>query len=184
MCWDPRPLDELINHITGRSAGADSAQVRLSPSQGVHGLSEVDWPFVTDALGFAILGGHVDIVELLLERCYDEALVRGMNSGWKDCEGHAVVSPLHLAALAGMAPAVEALIAKGANPNARERSFHNCSPLHMASTREGTRDVIQALLDHGADLNRVDDQARTIVQWAEAFGVEDLSAWFKELGVF
>ena len=181
VCWDPRPLDEIINHLTER--GAAGPRVRLNPSRGDYGLSEVDRPFVTDALGLAILGGHADIAELLLERHYDEAVVRGMGGRrWKDCEGHDVVSPLHLAALAGMTPVVRALIARGADPNAGERCFHNCSPLHMASTRQGTRDAIRVLLDHGADLNGADDQARTAAQWAEAFGVEGLPAWFEELG--
>ena len=181
VCWDPRPLDEIISHLTER--GAAGPRVRLNPSRGDYGLSEVDRPFVTDALGLAILGGHADIAELMLERHYDEAVVRGMGGRrWKDCEGHDVVLPLHLAALAGMTPVVRALIARGADPNAGERCFHNCSPLHMASTRQGTRDAIRVLLDHGADLNGADDQARTAAQWAEAFGVEGLPAWFEELG--
>ena len=185
VCWDPRPLDQIINHITERStgAGADSARLRLNPSRGDHGLSETDRPFVTDALGFAILGGHEDIVKLLLERCYNRGLVRSMSNRWKDSEGFTVVSPLHLAALGGMAWVVEALIARGANPNGRERCFHNCSPLHMASTREGNKEAIQMLLDLGADVHRVDDQSRTVTQWAESFGNEDLSAWYKEMGV-
>ena len=170
VCWDPRPLDKLINHLTQRSA----PHIRLHARGEGYSLSERDRPFVTDALGLAILGGHEGIAGFLLREHYDEDLVRSMGDRWRDGDGHSIISPLHLAALAGMRSVVEILLARGANPNIKESCFHDCSPLHMASTRMGTGDVMQVLLDHGADLYQVDDQARTVRQWAEAFGVTDL----------
>ena len=175
VCWDPRPLDELINHLTRRSA----PHIRLHARGEGYGLSERDRPFVTDALGLAILGGHEGIAGFLLREHYDEDLVRSMGDRWRDGDGHSIISPLHLAALAGMRSVVEILLAEGVNPNLRESCFHDCSPLHMASTRMGNGDVIQVLLDHGADWHKVDDQGRTVVQWAEAFGVTDLPAPLK-----
>ncbi|RYP65412.1 hypothetical protein DL769_006317 [Monosporascus sp. CRB-8-3] len=177
VCWDPRPLHEIINHLTQHVA----PHIRLNASKD-HGLSERDRPFVIDALGFAILGDHEEVAKLLLEH-YDEELVRGMKDGWLDDKGHPIVSPIHLAALVGMSSIVEILIGKGADPNSRERCFNNCSPLHMASTRGGNRGTIKVLLDHGADLSQLDDQARTIVQWAEGFGVEDPPEWLSSLSI-
>ncbi|RYO91824.1 hypothetical protein DL766_003585 [Monosporascus sp. MC13-8B] len=175
VCWDPRPLHEIINHLTQHVA----PHIRLNASND-HGLSEPDRPFISDALGFAILGDHEEVAKLLLEH-YDEELVRGMEDGWLDDKGYPIASPLHLAALVGMSSVVELLIKKGVDPNSRERCFHSCSPLHMASSRGGTREAIQVLLNHGADLSQLDDQARTIVQWAEGFGVEDLPGWLRSL---
>ncbi|RYP03663.1 hypothetical protein DL764_004990 [Monosporascus ibericus] len=175
VCWDPRPLHDIINHLTQHVA----PHIRLNASK-AHCLSERDRPFVIDALGFAILGDHEEVAKLLLEH-YDEQLVRGMKDGWLDDKGRPIVSPIHLAALVGMSSIVEILIGKGTDPNSMERCFNSCSPLHMASTRGGTREAIKVLLDHGACLSQLDDQARTIVQWAEGFGVEDLPEWLGSL---
>lgn len=54
-CWGPRPLHEVINHFTEHSA----PHVHLRPSKG-HSLWSQDQPFVTNALGLAILGNHED----------------------------------------------------------------------------------------------------------------------------
>lgn len=217
VCWGPRPLSEVINHLALRSTethgdketavasppprpppppasaallhhrpGKPTIHLNASRGSGFFGLPEWDSFFTTDALGCAILGGHVDVAELLLQNpCYDRLSIR-LNlkkSAWEDDGGQPIASPLHLAALAGMSSVVETLISMGVDPNVRERSFHNCSALHMASTRDGTRDAVKVLLDHGADLAQLDDKGRTVVQWAQAFGVEGLPAWLESLEV-
>ncbi|KAK7755871.1 hypothetical protein SLS62_002158 [Diatrype stigma] len=209
VCWDPRPLSEVINHLALRAKGArdggdtaatspasaalldhrpEAPRIHLNASRGsgYFGLSERDSPFVTDALGCAILGGHVDVAELLLQHsCYDRGSIRRCleHSRWEDDGGYPIASPLHLAALAGMPSVVERLMMMGVDPNVREPLFHNCSALHMASTRDGTRDAVMVLLDHGGDLAQLDDEGRRVVQWAQAFGVEGLPAWLESLDV-
>ncbi len=200
VCWYPRPLHEVINHLAERSssnsslapgydegnAGRKGTLIHLSASRGGdNGLSECDYPFVTDALGLAILGGHADIAALLLEQpCYGEDFVgRSAKDGWLDNGGNPIVSPLHLAALAGMYSVVEVLLVRGADPKSRERCFYNCSPLHMASTREGTKDAIMILLRYGAHLSQLDNHGRTAAQWAESFGVNGPPRLFRSLSV-
>ena len=202
-CWGPRPLHEMINHFTvpvkrnknkaPAKAVSTSPQlpqrrnqtiIRLnSPRRGdFYGLLDSHDMFSTDALGFAILAGHVDVAEFLLAQpCCSDEFEHATAKGWNDDGGLAIMSPLHLAALAGMPSVVAMLLAKGQDPNGRERYFHRCSPLHMAATRDGTRDAVKVLLNHGANLSQLDDEGRTVVQWAEAFGVEGLPGWLRSL---
>lgn len=101
-----------------------------------------------------------------------------MEDRWLDENGYPIVSPLHLAALTGMHSAVKILRAKGINPNLKESSFYGCSPLHMVNAQMDTGDVVKVLLDH--ELKQVGDQARTVMQWAAAFGVTAFPATLKQ----
>jgi len=64
-------------------------------------------------------------------------------------EGPKRWTPLHMAAVAGQAEAVEDLLAKDAGVNARDGSQR--TPLHLAASY-GRAGVVKALLDHKADL--------------------------------
>ena len=63
---------------------------------------------------------------------------------------HAAATPLHDAAKAGNAAAISALLAAGADPNAKDKNGE--TPLHTAASRGHTA-AISALLAAGADPN-------------------------------
>jgi 8-oxo-dGTP pyrophosphatase MutT (NUDIX family) len=62
-------------------------------------------------------------------------------------------TPLHLAAHFGQAPAVSLLIALGADPRARSRNALDNTPLHAGLAGTAGLDIIDALLDAGAEVN-------------------------------
>jgi hypothetical protein len=81
----------------------------------------------------------------------DPSLVRTKNvdadhGGW---------TRLHTAAQAGHLEAVRILLARGADPNAREEG-DNTYPLHWAAARKNV-DMVRALLDAGGDVNGFGD---------------------------
>jgi ankyrin repeat protein len=61
-------------------------------------------------------------------------------------------TPLHLACFFGQPGVAEALIAQGADVNARSRNAMQNAPLH-AATAGRNRDAVRLLLEHGADVN-------------------------------
>eukprot|EP00741_Cyanophora_paradoxa_P023861 tig00021680_g23048.t1 len=77
-------------------------------------------------------------------------------------------TPLYVAARAGRAALVRALLAKGADPN---KGFQGDYPLHAAA-RWGTLPCVQALLASGADPNAADatEDRNTPLHWAVARG--------------
>lgn len=76
-------------------------------------------------------------------------------------------TPLHLAALHGHAPVVMALLDKGAQLEALDRSRR--SALQLASQQDNTA-VIKALLDAGAELDRIDSDTATALHGAAYLG--------------
>jgi ankyrin repeat protein len=72
-------------------------------------------------------------------------------------------TPLHLAAAAGHAEAVKALLSLGANPAIR--GARGATPLHEAAGK-GHLAVVQALLDGGADPQSPDARGCTPLAWA------------------
>ena len=68
-------------------------------------------------------------------------------------------TPLHLAAAPGDVEVVNALLADGADPNARnDKSW---TPLHIAASYNSATDVISALLEAGAEPNALGDDGWT-----------------------
>lgn len=58
---------------------------------------------------------------------------------------------------------VAALLRRGARVDHR---YHGATPLHYA-VKAGFAETIQVLLEHGADMNALDDRGRTPVDWLD-----------------
>ena len=133
-------------------------------------------------LHLAAAGGRKDVVELLLVRGADANAVNGARmtpldlarSKGRDQTAQLLEScvnygatPLHIAAVDGKKEAVEALIAEGANVNARTKS--GSTPLHLAAA-EGRNDIAVLLLKKGADVNAVNSEGFTPIDLAREKG--------------
>jgi ankyrin repeat protein len=95
-------------------------------------------------LGLAAFFGHLPLVELFLERGVQ------VNSA---SHNEQAVMPLNSAAAGGHFEVARALLAAGADPNARQEG--GFTPLHSAA-QNGLPDLVRLLLSYGAD-----SQART-----------------------
>jgi ankyrin repeat protein len=97
-------------------------------------------------LGLASFFCHGAVARLLIERGADP------NAASKNTQR---VAPLHSAVSRRQTLIAEALLAKGANVNARQQS--GVTPLHQAA-HNGQADMVRLLLAHGADVQaRMDD---------------------------
>jgi uncharacterized protein len=90
----------------------------------------------------ACMAGARDRATELIGR--DPALIQAYShDGW---------TPLHLACFFGQPSLVEALIAQGADVNARSRNAMQNAPLHAAAGGRNP-EAVRVLLEHGADVN-------------------------------
>jgi uncharacterized protein len=90
----------------------------------------------------ACMAGARDRVKEMLDA--DQSIANSYShDGW---------TPLHLAAFFAQPCAVDALIARGANVNARARNGTNNMPLHAGASGRDMA-VVLALVEHGADVN-------------------------------
>ncbi len=78
-----------------------------------------------------------------------------------------LITPLHIACLAGNLGAVKKLIESGANIN--ERSLSGETPLHWAA-RDGKQDIVKYLLDCGADKNVLSYKGESALDRAIKYG--------------
>ncbi len=108
------------------------------------------------ALHFAARDGKIEIMELLL--------VAGADPLAED--SHFLGTPLHHAAVGGHAEAVRCLLRHGCPVGLYDED--GAAPLHLAVIgRSNAVDVIQALLDAGADINETDtSDGETPLMWA------------------
>lgn len=101
--------------------------------------------------------GDTEVLSRLLAN--EPGLVKARNPRRYNATG------LHAAAGRGHRDAVKLLLAKGADPNARETG-DDTYPLHWAAAR-GYLDVVRALLDAGGDVHGFgDDHAMDVIGWA------------------
>jgi ankyrin repeat protein len=118
------------------------------------------------AYAAAKYSGRNDIAALLLEKgveldvfaaCMAGARERaleliGREPGLVEAYSGDGWTPLHLACFFAQSSLVEALIAQGADVNARSRNAMRNAPLHAAAAGR-TREALRVLLEHGADVN-------------------------------
>lgn len=109
----------------------------------------------TTALHWAARHGDLETVELLIRA--------GANVKAANRYG---MTPLALAATNGDAPIVEALLKAGEDPNAVV-SVTGDTALMLAA-RTGKTDAINVFLNHGADVNKTNNEGQTALMWAAA----------------
>jgi len=89
--------------------------------------------------------------------------------GWRALSGRLLIA----ADEAGSVSRVNLLLALGADPNARAKEGHAVTPLQHAAWA-GHVEVARVLLDHGADVNAVDECGKTALHWAAECGHTDV----------
>ena len=116
----------------------------------------------------AARGGHIEVVELLLEY--------GAKTG---VLGEDSSTPLHLAASKGHTAVVKLLLDKGANSNCvNEREE---TPLYKAAVG-GYVQVVKLLLDRGADIQMTDKWKNTPLHLAARFGHKEVAKLLLDRG--
>ncbi|CAM9317580.1 unnamed protein product [Scytosiphon promiscuus] len=122
------------------------------------------------ALDFAVVRGHADITEAILEH--------GVDTNASGANGN---TPLHHAAAAGVSEMVTLLCVKGASPNTLNRRGR--TPLQLAAVL-GHSATIQALLASGADGNaRNELDGMTALEHAVSGDHVDAATAIMEYGV-
>lgn len=181
VCPAPQRLGAILDRLV-------PGRFRVPPEYLLHSGRH---PFRTDALGLAILKGHAGVARWFARRWRRRRRQQQHGGTYAyDDDGGLVVSPLHLAALAGMHDVVATLLpARGekgeavAAANFRCRHVEDSTPLMWAvAGRGGGRrlDTIRLLVDHGADPALRDNRRRTALDWAIGFKVPENVRWLLE----
>ncbi len=90
-------------------------------------------------------------------------------------------TPLHLAAFFAQPCAVDALLARGANVNARARNATNNMPLHAGASGRDMA-VVRALVEHGADVNARQEGGWTALHAAALSGDVEMARFLISKG--
>ena len=101
--------------------------------------------------------GHVEIVKFLID---NGAAVNAVELDSR--------SALHFATIRGHLSIVRLLLENKADVNLRKRL--GLTPLHIVAQYSKQTDLVQVLLDHGADIEAPDDRGDTPLDWAITFG--------------
>lgn len=117
-------------------------------------------------LGLASFFGHERAVQFLLEHGarVDTASSNGMH-----------VMPLHSAAAARSVPIARLLLEHGAPVNARQGGGDSGFTPLMEAAFNGQVDMVEILVDHGADRHLRDEEGRTAADHARARGHDSLA---------
>jgi len=148
-----RPALTLMEASALGAVEAAALQLRENPT-----ALESGGPDGLRPLGIAVLYGRDSIVRLLLER--------GADPGGA---GHIspFAAPLHTAAAANQLEIARLLIEKGAPIDARQQGGY--TPLMIACV-QGRRDIVDLLLEAGADPGLKDDFNRSADDYARQWG--------------
>lgn len=122
------------------------------------------------SLGLAAFFGHLDVVELLLEKGAD------VNLPSRNAQH---VMPLHSAVAHQHLAIAKALLAHGADVNAIQAD--NFSPLHEAA-QNGLTDMIHLLLAHGANVNMRKADGETPLTIAQKQGHQEAATLLQQHG--
>ena len=161
-----RHLDEL--HKTNPQAKLADAQLDVARQNGFPSWralkAHVDSLSIEGQLFDAARRGDVDTLATLLDRHPEKLQARDEPYEW---------TLLHAAASEGQLAAVDLLLRRGLDPNAREKG-DNTYPMHWAAAA-GKLDVVRRLADAGGDVvGHGDDHEMEIIGWATCWdGTDD-----------
>lgn len=187
-CFTPLHMAAKVGHslIVGLLVQYEANTNALCPdghsaifyaSAGGH-LSAVEKLLSSEPMPNVDLGGPSTDLPLHITLYYDyleitEVLITAKASLEAKCSG---LTPVAVAVLLSREHALKILLSRGALPNP---FFNGALAIHCAA-RNGFRNVLNILLDAGADMNARDDRGLTPLHWASAMGhecvVEDLIA--------
>ncbi|MBK5259573.1 MAG: ankyrin repeat domain-containing protein, partial [Thermoanaerobaculia bacterium] len=117
------------------------------------------------SLGLAIFFRHPEMARYLIERGAD------VNAAATNAQR---VAPVHAAAAVCDRDTMRLLLARGADPNARQQSDH--TPLHGAASR-GDVEMAKLLLEHGADPAAKSSEGLDAAGVARKYGKEAFAEW-------
>lgn len=118
------------------------------------------------ALGEAIRSGDAELVGALVDH-------GARDTGW----GKRPALPV--AATLGMTDVVEALLQRGADPNARD---HDSATALIRAAEHGNTGVVRALLAHGADPNMGDRKGRTALDYVRVHPHSPIARLLRQAG--
>lgn len=117
------------------------------------------------ALGLAIFFKQPAVARFLIQQGAD------VNAAAENAQR---VTPLHAAAAVQDRETMELLLARGADPNAKQQLDY--TPLHGAASR-GNIEMAKLLLAHGADRNATGSDGMSVAGIAEKYGHPEFAQW-------
>lgn len=146
-------------------AGRAKSMLAADP-QLLHSRSADGYP----ALGLSVFFGHSELARWLIEEGAD------VNAAAENAQR---VAPAHAAAASCDRATMQLLLARGADPNARQQMDY--TPLHGAASR-GDVEMAKLLLSHGAQRDAKGSDGMTPADVARKYGRVEFAEWLDSLG--